>query len=158
MNRREVIIFLTNKGEPWPLYPIHDAAKNILHGESYELPRVPIAIKTKKLIDEYGLKESIRRFRELRRMHAAKYDFSERQLNSLGYNYLDKQKLNEAKAVFKLNVEMYPGSSNVYDSYAEACMRNGDYDEAIKNYKRSLELHPDNTNAVEMLKKINEKK
>ena len=35
-------------------------------------------------------------------------------------------------------------------------MLNGDYDEAIKNYKRSLELNPDNTNAVEMLKNIYE--
>ena len=112
----------------------------------------------KKLIDKYGLKESIRRFHELRKTHAAKYDFSERQLNSLGYYYLDKQKFDEAKAVFRLNVEMYRNSSNVYDSYAEACMRNGDCDEAIVNYKRSLELNPDNTNAVEMLKKINEEK
>ena len=36
-------------------------------------------------------------------------------------------------------------------------MLNSDYDEAIWNYKRSLELNPDNVNATEMLKKINEK-
>jgi tetratricopeptide (TPR) repeat protein len=35
-------------------------------------------------------------------------------------------------------------------------MLEGDYPQAIKNYKRSLELNPDNTNAVEMLKKIDE--
>ena len=67
---------------------------------------------------------------------------------------MSKQKFNEAKAIFKLNIEMYPNSSNAYDSYAEACMLNGDYDEAITNYKRSLELNPDNTNAVNMLKKL----
>jgi hypothetical protein len=60
-------------------------------GESYELPRVPITIKVKKLIDEYGLTESIHRFHELRKTRAAKYDFSERQLNSLGYYYLNNQ-------------------------------------------------------------------
>jgi tetratricopeptide (TPR) repeat protein len=49
---------------------------------------------------------------------------------------------------------MYPNSYNVYDSYGEACFINGDYNEAIKNYKRSIELNPNNTNAIEMLKKI----
>jgi hypothetical protein len=29
----DFIIFLTNKREPWPLYPIHDAVKNTLRGE-----------------------------------------------------------------------------------------------------------------------------
>ena len=51
----------------------------------------------------------------------------------------------------------FPNSSNVYDSYGEACMLNGDDDEAIKNYKRSLELDPDNVNAIEMLKELHKK-
>ncbi len=34
-------------------------------------------------------------------------------------------------------------------------MLNGDFDKAIKNYKHSLELNPNNANAIEMLKKIN---
>ncbi len=36
-------------------------------------------------------------------------------------------------------------------------MLNGDYDEAKKNYKQSLEPNPVNINAIEMLKKINKK-
>ncbi|UCG91410.1 MAG: serine hydrolase [candidate division WOR-3 bacterium] len=157
LNKREVIIFLTNKGTPWQLYPVHDAVKSILRGESYKFPRIPIGIKMKNLIDENGVIESINKYHELRKTHVGKYDFSEDHLNSLGYYYLNNQRFIEAKVVLKLNVEMYPNSSNAYDSYGEACMLNGDYDEAIKNYKRSLELNPDNTNAVEMFKKINKK-
>jgi hypothetical protein len=37
-------------------------------------------------------------------------------------------------------------------------MASGRKDLAIKNYEKSLELNPDNTNAVEMLKKLNEEK
>ena len=33
-------------------------------------------------------------------------------------------------------------------------MNNGDRELAIKNYKKSLELNPQNTNAVDMLKKL----
>ena len=158
LNRHDLIIFLTNKGEPWPLYPIHEAVKSILRDEPYELPPVPLAVRMKKMIDEYGLTESINRYHQLRKTHPVEYDFSERQLNSLGYYYLKNQKFNEAKTVLKLNVEIYPNSSNVYDSYGEACLGNGDYDEAIDNYRRSLELNADNKNALEMLKKINARK
>jgi Tfp pilus assembly protein PilF len=36
-------------------------------------------------------------------------------------------------------------------------MNSGDTKKAIKNYKRSLELNPDNSNAKEMLKKLEKK-
>ena len=60
----------------------------------------------------------------------------------------------EAIEIFKLNVDMFPQSSNVYDSLAEAYMVNGDKELSIKNYEKSLELDSENTNAVEMLKKL----
>jgi Tfp pilus assembly protein PilF len=52
---------------------------------------------------------------------------------------------------------LYPDSVNVYDSPAEAYMRSGDTKNTIKNYKRSLELDPENDNAREMLKKLEKK-
>jgi len=60
----------------------------------------------------------------------------------------------EALEIFKLNVFLYPNSANVYDSLAEAYSLNGNRELAIKNYKRSLELDPKNTNAAQQLKKL----
>jgi len=48
----------------------------------------------------------------------------------------------------------YPQSANAFDSMGEAYMINDDKELAIQNYKKSLELNPNNTNAVEMLKKL----
>lgn len=79
----------------------------------------------------------------------------EARINGLGYGFLRAKKLPEAIAYFKLNVELYPNSSNVYDSLAEAYRANGDKELAIANYKKSLELDPKNTNAAEALKKLN---
>ncbi|MEZ4586324.1 MAG: tetratricopeptide repeat protein [Gemmatimonadales bacterium] len=59
-----------------------------------------------------------------------------------------------AEALLRLNTESYPGSFNVWDSYAEALMSNGKRDEAIKYYRKSLELNPGNDNAVTMLAKL----
>jgi Flp pilus assembly protein TadD len=60
----------------------------------------------------------------------------------------------EAIEVFKLNVEAFPGSSNVYDSLGEAYFKNGDTKNAINNYRKSLELDPGNANAKEMLSNL----
>ena len=59
---------------------------------------------------------------------------------------------NEALAVFKLNTELFPDSSNVFDSYGEILDALGRKEEAVMNYKKSLLLNPDNTNAANYLK------
>ena len=57
-----------------------------------------------------------------------------------------------------LLIEMYPKYPNGYDSLAEAYMVKGDKDLAIKNYAKSLELNPKNTNAIEKLNELVKKK
>ncbi|UCG63305.1 MAG: tetratricopeptide repeat protein [Candidatus Zixiibacteriota bacterium] len=76
----------------------------------------------------------------------------EASLNGIGYYLLNMERYADAIEVFRLNVETFPGSFNVYDSYAEALMKSGDVDKAIINYRKSLELNPENDNAREMLK------
>lgn len=80
--------------------------------------------------------------------------FDESHLNTLGYLLLSLEKVREAKEIFRLNIEMYPDSSNVYDSYGQACTISGDRQDAIVNYKKSLDLDPGNQNAVEKLKML----
>lgn len=78
----------------------------------------------------------------------------ETRMNILGYQLLRGKKVKEAIEVFKLNVERFPQSSNVYDSLGEAYMVNGDKELAIKNYQKSVELNPQNENGIEILKKL----
>jgi len=75
----------------------------------------------------------------------------------MGYRLMGARKMKEAIEIFKLNVDMHPKSANVYDSLAEAYMNRGDTEKAIRNYKKSLDLNPDNTNAKEMLEKLEKK-
>ena len=51
-------------------------------------------------------------------------------------------------------MEAYPESFNVYDSLGEALLAAGDREGAEANYRKSLELNPDNTNAVEVLQSM----
>ncbi len=80
--------------------------------------------------------------------------FTEVEVNRLGYQLMTGGQLSASTEVFKLNVESYPLSWNVYDSLAEAYLNAGENDKAIQFYEKSLEINPANTNAVDMLKKM----
>jgi CubicO group peptidase (beta-lactamase class C family) len=97
---------------------------------------------------------ALTQYREIDRKRTGAKALNEDQVNRLGYWLLQRKRVKEAIEVFKLNVEDYPNSSNVYDSLGEAYMVDGDKERSIQNYERSLQLDPNNQNAVEMLRKI----
>ena len=97
---------------------------------------------------------AIKEYKERRKNAAGAVVLNENEMNRLGYQLLGRKRVAEAIEVFKLNVEDFPQSSNVYDSLGEAYMVNGDRELAIKNYQKSVELNPQNTNGVEMLKRL----
>jgi predicted negative regulator of RcsB-dependent stress response len=72
-------------------------------------------------------------------------------INQLGYSFLGGDQLKMAVAVFRFNAIRFPRSSNAYDSLGEAYKKSGNREQAVKNYKKSLELDPGNENAKQML-------
>jgi hypothetical protein len=84
---------------------------------------------------------------------SAKYNFGFN-VNVMGYDFMEQNKMEEARAAFELNVAIFPNSFGAWDSYAEYHMRNRDYPAARKIYKKSLELNPGNQNAVKMIEQL----
>ena len=82
------------------------------------------------------------------------FPYLAKSLNHLGYEFLYQGDIKAAKALMKKNLELFPDHWNVNDSYAEVLMIEGDYDESLKYYKRSLELNPYNYNAIQMIDSI----
>ncbi len=101
-----------------------------------------------------GIEKAIAKYYELKRTEADDYNFAESELYEAGYLLLESERIKEAIQICKLNVEAYPESWKAYDRLALAYMKNGDKELAIANYKKSRELNLDNTNAVEMLKQL----
>jgi CubicO group peptidase (beta-lactamase class C family) len=101
-----------------------------------------------------NIAKALEAYRQIKKEKPDNVSVSESRLNALGYGFLRTKKLPEAIAYFKLNVEFYPKSWNVYDSLGEAFMANGEKELAIANYRKSLELNPKNTRGAEMLKKL----
>ena len=115
------------------------------------------AFEIAQVLEKKGIKAAVKRFSEIKKETGNKYYFNEGEFNSTAYRLLNNTKIKEAIAVFQMNVELFPGFSNVYDSLGEAYLKNNDTVLAIKNYKKSLELDPENNNAKEMLKRLEKK-
>lgn len=78
----------------------------------------------------------------------------ENDINSLGYSFLINNP-KKALTYFKLNVKNYPKSSNAFDSLGEVYFNLGDKVNALKSYKKSFDLDPNNKNALKMIKQLN---
>lgn len=75
-----------------------------------------------------------------------------------GWGYATLPVLPEAGLkIFQLNAESYPNSWRVYDALGEAYMRIGQSTEAIAAFERSLEINPDNANAIDKIKQLRER-
>ncbi|MFA0813887.1 tetratricopeptide repeat protein [Microbulbifer epialgicus] len=72
-------------------------------------------------------------------------------INFYGYDRLYNDQfgvdINRAIEFFELNTRYYPDSYNAWDSLAEAHMTKREKELAIKFYKKSLSINPDNENA-----------
>lgn len=143
------IILLNNTRRAF-LNAITTAVTGILNNESYDYPIKPLAKLMSKVIKNEGIEKGIQFYKAHKDL--TNYNTDEQELIVAGYKLLHAGNAKDAAEVFKLSIEEFPNKDNPYDSYAEALMTLGKNEEAIKNYKKSLELNPKNENAVKMLK------
>lgn len=64
----------------------------------------------------------------------------ERSLDEVGYDYLDEGDTKMALEAFKLNVEYYPNSANVYEGLAEAQEADGSLQDAMETMEKGVSL------------------
>ena len=78
----------------------------------------------------------------------------EKQLNALGYKLLSGKRIADAIVIFEVSARTHSDSWNAYDSLCEANASALDKDHALKAYRRSLELNPENAGARRMIERI----
>jgi CubicO group peptidase (beta-lactamase class C family) len=151
-SKRGVVIF-TNSSNGMLIIPDIAAralgesqpAFNWIHYERYDSPRMQL----QQAIFDKGIDEALKNY-------ASGPPIEEDPMNMLGYQLMARKKFKEALRIFELNAATYPKSSNAWDSLAEAYMTSGK-ELAIQYYRKSLELDPQNSNASDMLKKLDTK-
>lgn len=137
---------------------IREGLVNILNNAPYTVPAISGANWIVSRAKEIGMKQAISDYKSLAgTKDSSNYYFSERECNSLGYYLLRNNKIDDAILLFKLNTELFPNSGNVFDSMGEAYLKAGDEQNALRSYKRVIELDPGNSSAADIIKKIENK-
>lgn len=154
VDQKHVIVILDNVGQGRYHGGMTASVINILNGQPAENPKRSIAEALYKTAKEKGGNAAVAEYRKLKSGNADTYDFSESELNTLGYQIMGRDKTKDAIEIFKLNVEMYPEASNPYDSLGEAYLKDDQKELALANYKKSVELDAGNANAVRVIARL----
>lgn len=159
------VIILSNSDEA-SATKVANNLSAIAFGEKYKLPLPKISDVLGAKIAEQGIESSLQIYKELKKTQAERYDFREHlldefgwdlvELNKMGWDLLKSNGIKDAIEIFKLNLENFPNSPNAYDSLGEIYLLNKEYDLALVNFKKFLELAPQNEHAKEMVKKVEE--
>jgi len=125
-----------------------------IYGGLTDTKKTSICAPVSQALVDLGIDAAVLLYRRLKVDETDIWNFAEDQLNTLGYQLLQRSMIEEAIEVFRLNVESYPERPNTHDSLGEAYAEAGEIDLAIASYERCLELAPYNANAVFMLKQL----
>jgi len=154
VEKQQTVIILDNANLGQYHGKIATSIIGILNGQPIEPPKRSIAETLYKIAIEKGVASAVAEYRKLKVENSPTFDFSENELNTLGYQLLGLKRPKDAIEIFKLNVEMFPNSANPYDSLGELYLADGQKDLALANYKKAAELDPKNANALLIVKRL----
>jgi len=129
--------------------------EDAINDKSYPPVDYPFSMKLYKVLNESGINGLEKDLKQM--IDAEGMEYVPFHLNMFGYELMNTDELDKAIEVFTLNTELFPGNANAWDSLGEAYMNKGNKELAIKNYKKCLELEPENQNAKRMLEKLGSK-
>jgi|SRR5450432_205274 len=78
-------------------------------------------------------------------------------INSLGYGFLQNKMNEKAFAFFKMNIDNYPGSENVYDSMGDFYVATNDKQKAIEYFTKALTVNENSDTRGKLNKLIQSK-
>jgi hypothetical protein len=78
----------------------------------------------------------------------------ERQVNTLGYQLMGDSRIPDAITIFQVNARVHPDSWNAWDSLGEGYAKAHDKENALRAYRKSLELNPNNSGGQQMIEKL----
>ena len=93
-----------------------------------------------RIVLQEDLEKGIAIYTKLKQSDSLTYDFSEAQLNRLGYGLMSEEKYDEALGILDFNNKLFSGSANTYDSLGDAYLSKGDTINALKNFELAYSM------------------
>lgn len=126
---------------------------------TYDYLKVDKDYKTPSMhLDNGDYKKALEGYIKIKEQDSTSAFLDEGKINSLGYRFLREQEFDNAVEVFKMNVALFPESSNVFDSLADGYLAQGDSLNAFVNFKKTLELNNNNRKAKDYVEAFNQTK
>lgn len=132
-----------------PLITEYDALRFFFDFYPLKLSMKDYFDTTTALVDKY-----VAHFTQVSKKMGYSIKADESEINYMGYDAMSSKHFAKAERFFKLNVENYPESYNVYDSIADYYEAIGDKENAIKNFEKALSFkeNPSSRKKLENLK------
>ena len=131
-----------------PMIAEYDAMRFIFDKYRFKLSFKDFTDSSIALADKYE-----QHYKEVSKLFGYKVTPPENNINGMGYQFLQQKQYNKAGSFFKMNVDNYPESYNVFDSYGDYFAEIKDKSKAIENYKKALTIKetPDTRKKLEKL-------
>ncbi len=150
-SKKQSVILLTNV-QGTELRDIAKSIAAILNNKRYPMPKKSMAEKIANLLSNKGISTATQFIAQHQK--SKEFYFNEGELNRIGYRFLQLKQLEKALFVFQTNTKLFPNSGNTFDSLGEVYLKMNNKEEALKNYKRALELDSSNKNAKSIISRL----
>ncbi|MFH0734960.1 MAG: serine hydrolase [bacterium] len=130
---------------------IFNQIESVLLSKEYAMPQMPLEEFIYSVSKKGRFEETYRNIEIILEQNNYKI-ITERILNEAAYVLINDDELEMAINFLRINNKLFRNSANTYDSLGEAYMLVGNVKLAVENYEKSLQLDPNNENAVERLK------
>jgi CubicO group peptidase (beta-lactamase class C family) len=145
------IIILSNS-EVVPVDEIGEKLVATLYDLPYDLPRKSIIPMMLQSIEKQGIETAMDEYKRLKLAQKDIWTIRVGELDDLGKELIKLGKIEDALAIFTLNVEEFPKSDIPPESLAYYYEKKGEKTKALAYYKKALEINPNNSNAERKIK------
>jgi CubicO group peptidase (beta-lactamase class C family) len=135
-------VVLASNYSQTPLRGILNGVLDILYGAEPFLPKRPIGYVFAETLAARDFDAAKAQYLKLKAEATDRYEFNDRELNTLGHVMLQRGMNEEALPVFQFNVQQYPNVARCWDGLGDAYQRVGNQDEAARSYRKALQLDP----------------
>lgn len=118
-----------------PLIAEYDAFRFIFGKYRFKLSFKDLTDSTVDIVNKFE-----KHYQAVSKLFGYKVSPPENMINGLGYECLQRKQYAKAGGLFKINIDNYPESYNVYDSYGDYFLAIGDKSKAIEYFKKTLSI------------------
>lgn len=136
-------------------YDPRDIGSYFMYSDPLNEIQRSLSTELARKIDLVGPEKTLTFFEDSVINHLEEFSYGSFPLNRLGRSYLEVN-VDASIAIFEISKRLFPKDWNVFDNYGEALRKKGRLKESLKNYKKSVEINPENRSGLTSIIELEE--